>query len=221
VDGSANYLFKRHILHEADVISGDFDSIDAKLIERLQSPRKALKQAPVAGKKDGEQTPSVPKMPQLVETPCQKETDFTKAIRVVQGFKPDIQYFFALYHSDGSRLDHIFGIVNTLHIIKKDIFLLNVQSNTLSWLLQSGNHTILKPQGQELCSLVPFTGPTEVRTQGLRYNLHTTSTMSFGGMISTSNFCHNQKDRILVDTNRELLWSIDIEDQNKQSHQRV
>lgn len=211
VDGSANYLAKRRLLHTADVISGDFDSIDAKLIERLQSPRRVLKQAAGTVKKDSEPAINEPvKMPQVVETPCQKETDFTKAIRVVQGLKPDIQFFFGIYHSDGSRIDHIFGLVNTLHIIKKSIFLVNTQSNTISWLLQEGNHTILKPRGQEPCSLVPFTGPTDVKTHGLQYNLHSSTPLSFGGLVSTSNFCYDQKEKIVIETNREILWSIDI-----------
>lgn len=207
VDGAANFLAKRRALHTADVISGDFDSIDVKLIERLQSPRKAIK--PPSGAKNSGDTPPQ-RMPQIVETSCQKETDFTKALRVAIGLKPELQFFFGLYYSDGMRMDHLFGLVNTLHLIKKNIFILNIQSNTISWLLQPGTHFILKPRGQELCSLVPFTGPAETKTQGLQYNLNPTVPLSFGGIVSTSNFCQESSNKIFIDTNRQVLWSIDL-----------
>uniref|UniRef100_A0A6G1S9P8 Thiamine pyrophosphokinase 1 n=1 Tax=Aceria tosichella TaxID=561515 RepID=A0A6G1S9P8_9ACAR len=217
VDGSANFLAKRKLLHTADVISGDFDSIDNKLIQRLQSPRRA----PPLHVKQQERTVShnnsnnksetqLLKTPQIVETPSQKETDFTKAIHVAIKLRPDVQHFFALYYTDGHRMDHLFGLINTLHLIKKDIFIINTKSSTISWLLQPGDHTILKPHGQELCSLVPFTGLTEVKTQGLLYNVNARWPMSFGGLISTSNFCQPARDRIIVDTKGELLWSLDL-----------
>lgn len=209
VDGSANCLTKRRLLHTADVISGDFDSIDRNLITRLQSPRRVPKIP--AGSQDGD---APVKTPLIVETPCQNETDFTKAIRVAMSLKPDIQYFLGLYFIDGYRLDHIFGLINTLHLLKKNIFLLNVKSNNLSWLLQPGTHTIHKPFGQELCSLVPFIGKSTVKTQGLQYNLSPSEPASFGGLISTSNICQEQRDKIFVETNRELLWSIDLFDYN-------
>lgn len=206
VDGSANPLAKRRLLTSDDIISGDFDSIDPKLIERLQSPRKANK-LPLQRYEDSNE---LPMSPQVVHTPCQKETDFTKAIRVVIGLKPDINYFFGLYHNEGFRLDHIFALVNTLHLIKKSVFLINTRGETLSWLLMPGRHAIIKPKGQEICSLIPFTGATEVKTQGLQYNVTPPMVLHFGGIVSTSNMCHEQREKIVIDTNRELLWSIDL-----------
>lgn len=145
----------------------------------------------------------------MIETPDQRETDFTKAIRVALTKKPDIQTIFGLFYFDGSRIDHLFGLVQTLHLIKKNIILVNIRSNTISWLLSPGNHSIKKPLGRELCSLVPFTGPTEVRAQGLEYNIAPNSPLSFGGLISTSNICLQECESINIETNRELLWSID------------
>lgn len=210
VDGSANFLAKRKLLQTADVISGDFDSIDGKLIERLQSPRKAHRSLLVQTTRGNQTSESPVRTPQVVETPSQRETDFTKAIHVASGIKPDLHAFLGLYFADGHRMDHLFGLINTLHLIKKDIFILNIKSNTISWLLSPGSHTIVKPHGQELCSLVPFSGPTGVKTQGLLYNLNKSSPMSFGGLISTSNLCQPGRDRILIDTERDVLWSIDL-----------
>lgn len=214
VDGSANPLAKRRHLTTTDIISGDFDSIDPKLIQRLQSPRRANK-VPLQRSEDRDE---LPMSPHVIHTPCQKETDFTKAIRVVMGLKPDVHNFFGLYHNEGFRLDHLFALVNTLHLIKKNIFLINTRGETLSWLLIPGHHTILKPKGQEICSLVPFTGATEVKTQGLQYNITPPMVLSYGGIISTSNLCHEQREKVVIDTNRDLLWSVDLRSRKLAHH---
>lgn len=206
VDGSANCLAKRKIIHTADVVCGDFDSIEPKLLEQLRCPTK-LSKLPIP--KDQKVAPQQPTLPQVIETPSQKETDFTKAIRVAVNKRSDINYFIGLYHSDGTRTDHLFGLVNTLHLLKRNIILLNVQCDTTTWLLCPGSHTIRKQPGRELCSLVPFTGPTEVKTEGLEYNIHSTQ-LSFGGLISTSNICNRTSEFVKIDTDRDLLWSIDV-----------
>lgn len=207
VDGSANPLAKRRLLNTADILSGDFDSIEPKLIERLQNPRKANH---IILQRD-ERTNDLPRTPRVIETPCQKETDFTKAIQVVLRLNPDIQFFFGLYNNDGNRIDHLFALVNTLHLIRKNIFLIGVRGETISWLLLPGHHIILKPKGQEICSLVPFSGATEVKTHGLRYNVTPPMILNFGGIVSTSNLCHEQREKVIVETNRELLWSLDFD----------
>lgn len=201
VDGSANYLDKRQLLHTAHVISGDFDSINPKLIERIRS-NKALKH-----NRDNSTSPI---MPQIIETPCQKETDFTKAIRIVESLKPDTQIIFGLYHADGTRLDHLFGLVNTLHLIRKVVFIINTQSSTLSWLLRPGAHRISKLRGSESCCLASFVGNAEVKTNGLQYDLHPDKPLSFGQLVSSSNFCNENKDRISIETNKEILWSVNL-----------
>lgn len=204
VDGSANCLAKKRVIHTADVVCGDFDSIDPDLIEQLRCPTKATKLPHYKNE------PPPTKMPQVVETPSQNATDFTKALRVAINRRPDANIHLGLYHSDGTRIDHLFGLVNTLHLVKKTVFLINLAGNTISWLLQPGQHVIQKPKGRELCSLVPFTGPTEVKTQGLEYGIEPKPPLQFGGSISTSNICSEKSTEILVETNKELLWSVDL-----------
>lgn len=206
VDGSANFLANQRIIHTADIVCGDFDSVDPKLIENLRCQGKETRwMLPKDHKPDSDI-----KLPRVIETPSQKETDFTKAIWVVMKKRPEIDVLFSLYYADGSRIDHLFGMVNTLHLIKKDVILLNVRSNTLSWLLTPGIHNIQKYRGRELCSLVPFNGIAKVSTQGLEYNIKPNNPLSFGGQISTSNICREDSECIVIETNRELLWSIDI-----------
>lgn len=208
VDGSTNCLADKRIIHTADIVCGDFDSIDAKLLETLKCPTKPATKMIKPKDYNEDELP----LPQVIETPHQKETDFTKAIGVAIKKKSDLHFFFGLYHSDGSRIDHLFGLVNTLHLVKKNIILVNIKSNTISWLLTPGTHFIQKPKGRDLCSIVPFTGPTEVRTQGLEYNLKPTVPIAFGGLISTSNICSEDCENIVIETNRELLWSVDVSD---------
>lgn len=206
VDGSANFLHKRNLIYTADVVSGDFDSIDPKLLDTLRNPTDKMQSLLLesAPKNDC-------KLPQVIETPNQAETDFTKAIRVSMSKRPEIDLFFALYHDDGTRIDHMFSAVHTLHLLRRDIMMMNIHSNTISWLLPPGSHTIHKPKGKAMCSLIPFTGPTQVKTRGLVYNISRSSPLSFGSLISTSNMCLPETQSVTVETNRDLLWSVDIE----------
>lgn len=207
VDGSANTLARKKIIHTADVVCGDFDSVEDKLIQQLRNPTRETRSIIPSLYQSG----PLPRLPQVIETFDQKETDFTKAIRVAMDMIPKLQFFFGLYQSNGTRIDQLFGLINTLHLIKKNIILVNIKSNTISWLLVPGTHVILKPKGRELCSLVPFTGPTQVKTRGLEYNIGASyPPIQFGGIISTSNICLEDCESITIDTDRELLWSIDV-----------
>lgn len=207
VDGSANTLAHKKLIHTADVVCGDFDSVDDKLLCQLRNPSKETRSI-LPSEYHSE---PLPRLPQVIETFDQKETDFTKAIRVAMSRSPKLQFFFGLYQSNGTRIDQLFGLVNTLHLIKKNIILVNIKSNTISWLLAPGTHIIQKPKGRELCSLVPFTGPTQVKTSGLEYNIGASYLpIQFGGIISTSNICLEDCTNITISTDRELLWSIDV-----------
>lgn len=211
VNGSTNCLADKRLIHTADIVCGDFDSVDGKLIKDLRSPTEPVKRMFKPKDYHGDELT----LPQVIETPDQKETDFTKAIRVAMSKKSDLQFFFGLYYLTGARIDHLFGLVNTLHLVKRNIILVNIKSNTISWLLAPGIHNIHKHRGRELCSIVPFAGPAEVKTQGLEYNLKPTNPLAFGGLISTSNICLKDCENIVVETNRELLWSIDMCDIEK------
>lgn len=209
VNGSANYLSEKRLIQTADIVCGDFDSIDKSLIQYLKYGNKASSES-----NTGPST-SFTNMPEVVETPSQKETDFTKAVRVSMGLRSDLTSIFALYYSDGSRLDHLFGLVNTLHLFKKKIILINVQSDTISWLLAPGSHTIEKHRGPHLCSVVPFDGPAAVTTKGLLYDIQPNPPLSFAGRLSTSNICQQNSDNISLETDKDVLFSIDLPTREK------
>lgn len=88
--------------------------------------------------------------------------------------------FMVLCESAG-RFDHIMSNVNTLFKASKQnntknlrIFLLT--SNTITWLLQPGSHTLQIPlelwNEKSICALIPVGQPcTHVTTTGLKWNL--------------------------------------------------
>ena len=201
VDGSANVLWKNNAINTADIVCGDFDSIDHKLMNYLRNPQSNPKTA----------------LPRLIGTPDQNETDFTKALSVAMSLEPHINNFIALYYNNGSRIDHIFGLVNTLHkktSTKKKIYLLNVKSGIVSWLLQPGSHAIHKIPGREFCSLVPFSGPAEVTATGLEYGMNKLR-LSFKGPLSICNISQNDCKTIHVETDNLVLWSIETNNKER------
>lgn len=200
VDGSVNCLDERKILHMAHIVCGDFDSANGDLIELLRNQNN----------NDYKQQSNLNNVPQVIETPCQQETDFTKALGIVTNIKPDLQTIIALYYADGKRMDHLFGLINTLHRSKHRIIVINIRSSTVSWILRPGEHLIQKPPGREICSLIPFIGPAQVTTEGLKYNLKFDDLIAFGCTISTSNQCLDDFDNVSVKTSQTLLWSIDL-----------
>lgn len=211
VNGSANHLAKRKLLHTADIVCGDFDSVDKSLVQRLKYG--ATSSNNPSSSETSNEDYRYQTLPRVIETPSQKETDFTKAVRIVMTTRPEIKYIYALYYSDGTRIDHLFGLVNTLHLFKRRLILINIHSDTISWLLYPGSHVIEKSRGSDLCSVIPFNGQAVVKTKGLIYDIQPNLPLSFTGIISTSNVSRSDCQSISLDTNKELLFSIDLNSQ--------
>ena len=133
VDGAANNWFKLVQDREQDIIdpapnlvTWDFDSICPKIRKYYETDVSNCK---------------------VICTPDQKFTDFTKALqeiaKEIHNLK-DIKmvYAFAEY---GGRLDHLFGLFETLfhaRNIQNLPAVHLVSSNSTDWLLQPGIHTI-------------------------------------------------------------------------------
>lgn len=192
VDGSANMLSKADLLDTADIVCGDFDSINLELMESLKK--------------------NISKAPTLIETPRQNATDFTKAVIISNSFKPHIHTFVALYYNDGFRLDHVFGLINTLLINsqqKKKLYIINMHTNSVSWILTPGKHEIRKKPGREFCSVVPFAGSAIVTSSGLEYDMYN-SHLSFNANISVCNLTRKNCDVISIETDSPVLWTIEL-----------
>lgn len=151
---------------------------------------------------------------QIVRTPDQNETDFTKALRSVSSLlrERDIVTTLVVCETSG-RLDQIMANINTLFKSRKilaDTEVMLLSSNSLSWLLHPGSHVIHIPQQvvqeKRWCALVPFCR-SRVTTTGLKWNLEN-SFMEFGGMVSTSNTYRDDTSEVEIETDNSILWTM-------------
>ncbi|XP_071650716.1 thiamine pyrophosphokinase 1 [Temnothorax longispinosus] len=179
-----------------NLITGDMDSCPLSLIQKLRSIGSTV-----------------------IETPDQNHTDYTKALLQVAHYARtrniNLGEIYVLAETSG-RFDHIIGNVNTLYKSEKlvgNIRVLQVASNSLTWILKPGLHRIHIPQilveQKSWCGLLPFGCSVNcISTTGLKWNLNN-STMQFGGLISTSNTYENSE--VTVNTDTSVIWTMGIE----------
>ncbi|XP_053671788.1 thiamin pyrophosphokinase 1 [Anopheles nili] len=187
-------------LKPPDLVTGDFDSCNQEAmayVEQLKCTNGFLCLTQ-----------------QIVHTPDQNATDFTKSLKVLKshGYDGQINRVLALCESSG-RLDQIMANLNTLFLAgailpRTDVYLRS--SNSLSWLLQPGEHCIDIPQRlvneRIWCSLIPIGQGCLCRTEGLKWNLDGSRPLQFGSIVSTSNTYSSNRVRIVTDGS--LLWSM-------------
>ncbi|XP_054724799.1 thiamin pyrophosphokinase 1-like [Uloborus diversus] len=176
-----------------NIICGDFDSVTKEVLNFYQE-----------------------KNVEIIHTPDQDETDFTKALRVALKFLKEnhlqVSAIVAVAQN-GDRLDHLLGNLNTLYIAEKMTLMpvLILGNASLTWLISPGHHKIhvsekmidshigLIPLGKE-CSNVSSTG--------LKWNLNHDK-MKFGDLISTCNL-FDGSGLVTVTTDTELLWTMEV-----------
>lgn len=180
-----------------DLVTGDMDSIEPHTLSKLRTMGA-----------------------NVIETPDQNATDYTKAVIQLgiharsKGINLDGAYVFS---ETSGRLDHIMANINTLYKSDKligDIQLIQVSSDSLTWLLRPGTHRISIPEPlirqNGWCALMPVgSRVTSITTTGLKWNLDG-ATLEFGGMVSTSN-TYSGSSEVTVTTDTPVLWSMDIE----------
>ncbi|KAL6262291.1 hypothetical protein P5V15_007385 [Pogonomyrmex californicus] len=189
-------LNDRHEQYIPDLITGDLDSCLPSIIEKLEKIGSTI-----------------------IKTPDQYHTDFTKALLQVACYTKkhniNLGKIYVLAETSG-RFDHIIGNINTLY--KSDNLVGNIQviqvaSNSLTWLLKPGLHNIHIPeilvQRKSWCGLLPIGCPVNcISTTGLKWNLSNT-TMQFGGLVSTSNTYEDSE--VIVNTDTSVIWTMGIE----------
>lgn len=163
---------------------------------------------------------------QVINTPDQDDTDFTKALKVLDSFVHDlnISYVVVICETSG-RFDQILANINTLFTnnqkpneIARPVYILT--SNSVTWLLpptsnQDEMHEIYIPECVKnlWCSLIPIANSAIVTTKGLKWNLDKDK-MEFGGIVSTSNTYDSKSDVVQVWTDSPLIWSMGIKDED-------
>ncbi|XP_018013878.1 uncharacterized protein LOC108670900 isoform X1 [Hyalella azteca] len=177
-----------------DFISGDFDSVDPKILQHFS--RLGVN---------------------IIPTPEQDETDFTKALRELNKYlesRPSIQVSIVLVAVEISalRFDHVFGNINTLHKAQKllpSLPVILLSGSSVHFLLSAGHHVISSPgfpsPEDNWCAYVPLSGPSVVSTKGLKWDVEN-CVVQFGGLVSTSNQFASPDGSAHISTDKPLLF---------------
>lgn len=180
-----------------NLITGDMDSCSPYILQKLKS----------IGSK-------------IIFTPDQMYTDYTKALVQLDLYTKaegkNLDGILVIVENSG-RFDHLISNINTLykaeHMIR-DVQVIQIASDSLTWLLKPGFHRIRIPNELLLennwCGLLPIGKPVQhISTTGLKWNLDDSS-LQFGGLISTSN-TYDKCPEVTVNTDVSLIWTMGIE----------
>lgn len=196
IDGGTNELYdnmaSQRDKYIPDIITGDFDSARSEVLQFYKE-----------------------KGAEIISTPDQDHTDFTKCMKIVTERKERYQLdCIVALNAFGGRLDQEFANINTLFTAQRfegsiPVYLLSSQS--ILCLLQKGCHILKVDSGFEgdHCGLVPIAGKCDcVSTTGLKWNLDK-NPMSFGDLFSTSNTLSGESS-VTIETDNPLLWMISV-----------
>lgn len=195
VDGGANVLKELsgdEIAFIPDLICGDFDSATPEVLNFYRSQGVAV-----------------------IHTPDQDETDFTKALRLIERHLKDLKLKVSSVIAivrNGDRLDHILGNLNTLYeaadIVSVPVLIIG--NNSLTWLLSTGHHKIhvTEKMMDSHVGLIPLGNECMATTTGLKWNLNNDK-MKFGGLISTCNM-FDGSSVVTVTTDTPLVCTMEM-----------
>lgn len=112
----------------------------------------------------------------------------------------------------GGRFDHEMGNINVLHLFPNNRIILLSDDCLIFLLPRTHTHNIHIERSIEgpHCGLIPIGAPSATTTTtGLQWNLDNTS-MSFGGLISTSNIVREESTVVTITSDSDLIWTISL-----------
>ncbi|KAL7640411.1 UNVERIFIED_CONTAM: hypothetical protein RMT77_008685 [Armadillidium vulgare] len=178
-----------------DIISGDFDSVEQKILGYFKN----------VGTK-------------IIPTPDQNETDFTKSLKILRNYSSEcgieVKHTLVIGGTSCSRFDHVLSQIHTLYKIRSVIPypIIVICGSSLYWLLNEGFHRITIPpsvllnEEKSWCGFASLNEPVIVSTSGLKWDVENKKVI-FGEMISTSNtYCENSKGYVDIKCSKPLLW---------------
>lgn len=177
--------------YKPDVIKGDMDSIRREVKEYYSNLGTEI----------------------VDESHDQDTTDLHKCIAFITENSPVLaksNLCILVLGALGGRFDHEMGNINVLHLFP-NVRIVLLSDDCLIFLLpRTHTHDIHIERSVEgpHCGLIPIGAPsTSTTTTGLRWNLDNTS-MSYGGLISTSNIVED--DKVTVTSDSDLIWTISL-----------
>lgn len=200
VDGAANRIFDAQSqelkLSIPNLITGDFDSARSDVLDFYKE-----------------------KGVEIIETPDQNFTDFTKCIRIILDRigKNEINAKYILVHVGVSgRFDQVIGNIQTLfHIVPNtNIPIYLISDENITFLLEKGCHKIMLNDNfsDGYCGLIPIGRPCRnVTTKGLKWNLEHNE-LEFGRLVSTSNVWNSDSKFINIETDEALIFTMSLKE---------
>jgi thiamine pyrophosphokinase len=160
--------------HVPSYVVGDFDSLDAQLVEHLRARGSHIISASV--EKD------------------ETDTELAVQLAIEQG----ATHITLLGALGGDRFDHT--IANVLLLAGFDTVPIQIiDGPSTCWLLRGPGHTTIEGQAGDLLSLLPLTGDaTGIRTRGLYYPLNGES-LRFGKPRGMSNVLTGEQARVSLE----------------------
>ena len=161
-------------------IVGDFDSLDAQLVEQLRARGSHI----IAAKVEKDET----------------DTELAVQLAIEQG-ATQITLLGAL---GGERFDH--ALANVLLLAGFDSVPISIiDGSSTGWLLRGPGHSVIEGRAGDLLSLLPLTGDaTGIRTQGLYYPLRG-ETLRFGKPRGVSNALTGEQAEVWLESGLLLV----------------
>jgi len=168
------------------LITGDFDSVDQKIIEYYKGHNVEVK-----------------------HILSQDNTDFDKLMKFVRDEARESYYYIIVAGCFGGNISQELSNLNTL-LTNKDLPLVLLDDNNINFIVPEGEHVIYGIPNAK-CGMIPLIPVQNITTKGLQWDMGSNgipNNLCFGTLISTSNRLIGE--HVLINTSDPFLWTFDF-----------